>query len=86
MFQNRVGTLGSPKSLAEEIINLMLTEENPDARLQSIFKKAIYDLHAMQELVEAISKYSCKLCTKEDVYKAFNMYRSNLHSAQGGSD
>lgn len=87
MFPDRrlgsVGTLGSPASLAEDIITLMLTEENPDVRLQSIFRKTIYDLHAMQELVEQISKYSYDKCSKEDVYGAFNTYRSKCHLARG---
>jgi hypothetical protein len=77
-----VGTLGSPESLADDITNLLLTDESIEGRLSIIIKDCITDLYAMQELIEAISKYSYGKCSQDRVIEAFNKYRSNLHFAK----
>lgn len=77
-----VGTLGSPESLADDITNLLLTDSNITGRLSTVMKDCIIDLYAMQELIEAISKYSYGKCSQDKVIEAFNKYRSNLHLAR----
>lgn len=86
MYKNRVGILGSPESIAEDIQEFLLTSDNLDSRMTIILKDAALDLYAIQNLVEEISKYSYGTGSRESVYKAFNVYRSTTHLSRGVCD
>lgn len=82
MYKNRVGILGSPEAIADDIINLVVTDVELDKTTSNILKSTINDLLATQHLVETISKYSCGEVGQGAIVIAFNRYRSSLHLAR----